>query len=216
VNSDYCKFHGGTKSRPEKTTKKRIDQLPPLYSAMLNQTLRNSIADQLDLPKADQLGFREELAIFRTTGNMVLTTYSAALDSLADPKSEKTPVEKIDGLQASSAMVQQFLKDVVALGKDVATVEAIGKDKISIHDIYYVINQIIKIIHDECGDKDEHGLAGRLVERLNTELDLPGDEKQEGATLDTDELILEALQTIPMDKELVAKGVSQNSRVTGE
>jgi len=176
---NYCKFHGGRLSQKKLRGEVRISHLPKFYRNTLSKTLSQAVDEMLGVAPEDQLSLFEELAIMRTMAGDAIKLYT-----LAEQKGKKT-------IEAAELM-RSALKDVVSVCESAARVSAMGKDKISIHDIQHIVNQIVRVAYSTLAEKD----ARKFERAIKTQVKLPVKDNQ-GTELTPDKDVLEMDGTIP-------------------
>lgn len=138
VGSKYCKTHG------RRGRYARIKKLPRFYAKELTATLQEYVEASLGTPSYEQLNLFEELALMRATASEAVKLFSAAQKS----KNQETRVQ-------AAMLVQEALKHVVTTCEIAARVDAAGKDKISVHSVEQVVQQIVRIAYEIFKNENE-------------------------------------------------------------
>lgn len=175
---DRCQWHGGRQAQRGV----RIHHLPRFYSKILGPTLSTAVEELLGVSPAEQTAVFEELALMRVAASESIKLYAAACSS-----------EKSETRIAAAGLMQDALKEVVAIAESAARIEAAGKDKLSIHGLQHVVNQLIRLMYDACGD-DHSDIAERFEESIRQSLRVPG---EPGTDLKPWEDVSEMDDTIP-------------------
>lgn len=178
-DSKYCKFHGGRvrKARGEV----RIDRLPKFYRNVLSKTLKEFVNDSLGAAPEEQLNLFEELAVFRGLACDVIKLHSKAEEG-----------GNFETKAKAAELMKQALKEVVSVCESAARVSAIGKDKISVHDIQYMVNQIVRVAYATLSEED----ARRFERSMKRDVKLPIRDES-GTVLTPDMDVSEMDATIP-------------------
>lgn len=176
---NYCKFHNGHIGGKGP----RVNRLPVFYAKRLSGTLKEVIETSLDVPVSEQCSVLEELAVMRETAMQVMLLFEAAL------------INKNQELITSAGiLVKDALKDIVATAKIAQDIENNAKDKLSVHALGHVVNQIVKLAYEAF----KHDLASaKEFERLiHARLVIPVE--QDGTTLTPDQDAMEMDSTVPV------------------
>ena len=144
------------------------------YHRALTDTLKQRIDEQLSAKPDDQISLFEELALVREAASRHVMIYDAALKT-----------DKQESILAAAELMAVSLQRVAEVCRLASTVHAVQKDKFSIHDLNFIIDQIIRISHDVIGDE---ALAHKLALALRTQLQLT-DQGVKGTTLTTDDVV---------------------------
>jgi len=172
--SSYCQFHGGRGN-----SRTRTDHLPAFYAKRLTKTLQAAIEEQLEQAPHEQLQLFEELALMRVYARDAVILYNAAVDK----GSEELRL-------SAGALMAQVLGDVAKMCQSASNVSLAGKDKVSIHNIEYVVGQIVRILYQTLDDED----AQRVEERIRSDLKVYD---QTGTTITPDQDVLAMDATVP-------------------
>ena len=166
VGSRYCRFHGGHMATKQKggkggATKSRLSKLPPLYRKVISKSLHDALEQQLGIKPSDQLSILEELALMRDFASQSVALYSAARDQ-----------GKPDAIMASGMFMSEILNKVAKTAEQAAKITSQTSDTYSIHDLQYVVNQLIHILH-KCVPADQQHIAVEFEAKVKEQLVLP-------------------------------------------
>lgn len=176
--SDYCQFHGGRGKVVVKTC-----HLPMFYSKHLGRTLQAAVEEQLGMDPSDQLNLFEELALIRSGAGQAVKLYDAAL----------TQADSDLRLEAARQM-RDWLDTVRSFAESAARVKASGSDKISVHDLKYVVAQVTRIMWRVCGE-DHEFLAKKFERLVREEIKMP--HEVVGTDLTPDLVVTDMDATVP-------------------
>jgi hypothetical protein len=166
--SNFCQFHGGRRS-----PKYWSQHVSRFYKRALTQTLTDALQQSLELKPDDQFNLMEELALMRQVASQYVTVYGAALES-----------GKQDLILSSGELMALALNQVANICKLAASVHSEQKDKFSIHDLNYVIEQIIRISYDCFKDDDR---CNKFAMMIRDQLDIRS--KAQGTTITADQAV---------------------------
>ena len=171
--SRYCSFHG---ARSKKNRKYWNQHVARFYKRSISEGLNAAIEEHLNEKPDDQLMVFEELALLRHAANHAVHLYDLSLQS-------KNP----EAIQLATSLMVDNLKTVVEVCKSATQIASVQKDKFSVHDLAYIIEQIIRISHDVFCDYPD--LAARFAVSIRSSVSL----SQSAATtqLTTDTLVRE-------------------------
>jgi hypothetical protein len=161
----------------------RNEHLPRFYSKHLTKTLQEAVEDALGATPREQLNLYEELAVMRATCGDLCKLYDAC---------ENKPESRA----AVGEALRSALQDVVKVCESAARVEGMAKDKLSIHNLSYVIAQVVRLAHDCFGDDER---AKKFEEMIRLEVRLP-DETQ-GTLMTPDQDVGEMDDTVPKEED---------------
>lgn len=174
--SKYCQFHGG---RRRGSTHKH-HSLPMFYSEVLNTSLKQLVEAACSQEPHEQVAIFEELALMRVTATEAVRLYSKAQE--ADDETRLN----------ASLLMRDHLLEVVKVAESAARIVASGKDKISVHDINHVVNQIVRIAFKTLTDDD----ARKFERAIRAEVKVSGNE---GTTITPDQVVTDMDSTIPTE-----------------
>lgn len=130
------------------------------YKKVLCPTLQQAINDNLSAPIADQLSLLEELALFRETATIPIDLYSKSIECIEktqhdlltkeltedERKKKEISLNKLYEIKSIAAdSVVKTLERVGHFCEKAARVDALQRDKFSIHSINNVVVQISQI-----------------------------------------------------------------------
>lgn len=191
VGSDRCKTHHGARRRGQTTG--RVDGLPVYYRKRLNPTLAEAVADALNVPNHEATDLYTELALMREGAGESVALYSAASQLLAEqPNSEKAKTLVVEAADCMS----QNLRRVAELATTIVRNEAMSKDKLNIHTLHSVVDQITRLMFTVCGTEHQH-LAEEFESRVKLDIVLPMVEA-EGADLRPEDAITAMAESVPL------------------
>lgn len=141
----FCAFHLGGKANPKKYRHENVFfhgaiSKMPFYTHKLPKTLQEAIQAQVDLPAHEQFCFREELALFRNSGEKIVEMYGKAVAS-----------GNQDLILETGVLMRDYLKQVVAIGKDIAATEAIATETLTQAELNSFINFIVRQAYEMFG-----------------------------------------------------------------
>lgn len=177
-----CEFHGGRTGQRARE-RVRVDHLPRFWSKQLGPTLTAYVREITDSPPEDQTALYEHLALMQHAAGPAIALYDLAC----------TKDNLMLQVEASQLM-KTALKDCANLAEQIVRINAAAKDKISVHHIEYVVNQIVRIIYENVGEPE-----GRIVEKaIREKVKLPKS-GVEGTSITPDMDATEMDGSIPTD-----------------
>lgn len=183
-NKRFCAFHGGRhSSRPV-----RIDHLPKFYSSQLSDTLAERVQEMLSGAPAEQLRLYEELALVRLTAQDAVQLYDIAHKEGAD----------IEARMTAGVILREILGDVVKTCEAAAKVEATARDKVSVHNLQFILNQVVRIAY-ELFEPDNHELAVEFEKSIRVNVRMPDEIQGTSVTPDMD--VNEMDLSVPGDEQ---------------
>ena len=164
--SRYCRFHGGhmrTKQNGGRggATKSRLSKLPALYRKVISKSLHDALEEQLGIKPSDQLSILDELALMRDFASQSVALYSAARES-----------GKPQAVMGAGAFMCELLQKVAKTAEQAAKITSQTSDTYSIHDLQYVVNQLIHILH-RCVPEGQEHIAIEFEAKVKEQLVLP-------------------------------------------
>lgn len=191
IGSDYCQRHTGREDAKNKTVR-RVDQMPSVYSEAMKGTLLDAVNRLINEPKEDQFNFREELALCRHSAIEVVKKYNAA-------------IEANDAKKALSVgmLMRETMAEIINLGDKVASIEARGKDIITLHDLNFIVNQLIGEVYNVLGETPEGMRWARAIEQgFRTNVRMPGSgsgdlDSTARVTHTSDEAFMGMIESVP-------------------
>jgi hypothetical protein len=163
-----CRVHGGAlqkRARRASSSKTRVDTLPRFYKKNMCKTLTAYVAECLESPPSEQLSVFEELALLRHYAEQHVALYSIAV-SLPDDNAKK-----MDCVMSAGELMKCQLQAVVDMTARAVSMENSAADKISVHHLAFVINQIVRISHEVLGEHQE--LAENFERLVRERIQLP-------------------------------------------
>lgn len=162
-----CYIHGGRVSLKASAKRKSaimkiLSGMPKVYKKHLNKTLHDALEEQLGVKPSEQLQILEELALMREYTGQAVKLYSGAIEMKADA----------DKILAAGSFMAECLEKVADISSKAAKITAATSGTYSIHDLQYVVYQIIKIMYMVCGKQHEK-LAVEFERRIHADLVLP-------------------------------------------
>lgn len=161
-----------------------LNNVPTFYKKVLSGTFLAAIESNLAAPVADQLSLLQELAIIREIANpaieelSILSNQILSLKELlqAEPSNEAIKnclyeTEKLRELAAIKAVA--VLKNVSEFCDKAAKIDALSRDKFSIHTIHSIVAQITRLISDELHSKGLDHVAVDIEESIKNKLVVP-------------------------------------------
>ena len=176
-----CEFHGG---RTGQKTGVRINHLPRFYSTQLKGTLKEFLDSVADEPLDDKLNLSEELDLFRHSSLPAVRLYELAVST-----------NKQELILEAARTMRQSLDDCSSLAERIVRMDAARKDKISIHHIDWIINQVIRCVYDALDGDD----AQKLEQMIRTKVKLPK-QGAEGTMVTPSDDVREMDDTVPRDE----------------
>lgn len=177
-DSDYCPFHGG---RNRKRLKRGV---PRFYSAFLGTTLRRAVSRSLRQSPALQFSLNEELALSRHVCGQAIALYSAAVET-----------GKAEVIASASMVMRDALEHVRSMCESASRVALAGEDRISVHNLSFVVNQVVTVVYKVLGDEGAEE-AHLIAQALQDEL-LVDDGRPVGTTLTPDADVADMIDTVP-------------------
>ena len=179
-----CRVHGGLTGRKNRGPWTR--QLPVFYSKVLTATLSDYVERCLGEDPRDSLKLHEELALMRHSAGEAVRLYGLAIESRDDKAVTMASMVMRDSLEAVASMCERA-----------ARVEFAGADKVSVHQVAWVVNQVVALAYRAMTDAD-----AREFERLVREQVRIQAGQADGTTLTPDQAAIEMDDTIPTSTQL--------------
>lgn len=175
--SKYCQFHGGKyNERRNHSGRKRKEwtkHIMRFYSRNLSKSLAEALEASLAQKPDDQLALFEELALVREHANNSVKLYSMALD-------KGSP----DAVMAAGELMCIHMKQVADVCAVAAKVHNDQKDRFSIHDLNYIIEQITRISYDCFSHLDEAAVIN-FAKTVREQLQIAQENKGTSSTPDS-------------------------------
>lgn len=178
-DSDFCQFHFGrtNKRAPIKNNTGKLLGMPHFYRRVLRSTLQETFDELVLKAPAEQVQLFEELALMRLTVLDCVKLYDIA-----------SSTNKPEIILDAGMTMRLALKEVADLCSKAASIEAAGKDKLSVHHITFVVNQIVRLAFETFSEHTE--LAEEFERRVRTDIKLPS---VQGGTLLTPDQDVEGM-----------------------
>lgn len=164
-----------------------VNNLMPFYKRVLCCTLQKAVEENLAAPVTNQLSLLEELALVREVACEPLAEYSrvvqlienteAEMLSCDNPATKLTLIKVLDSAKQvkenTSRKVVAALEVVKEFCEKAARIDAMSRDKFSIHTLNSVVAQITRILSDELHSKNLDYIAVDVEEAIRTKLIMP-------------------------------------------
>lgn len=160
------------------------------YKHRIGPRLSERLAQLAAAPLHEKLSLSQELDIMRDLAGESLALYSAAIE-LPNDKPNKEQI-----VSSAICLMQQSLEQVRVYCKTAAEIENMSKDKISVHDIQDLVNQICRMVRACFGDYQSELAA--FEQLIHNEIVLP-ESGNKGTNLTPDLDVLEMDETIPIE-----------------
>ena len=134
----YCREHV-TQGLYRNTVK-----MPGIYDRVLTRTLAESIAALQAEPPAKQMQIFDELALMRDVAAEAVKLYSVAREAAAQQPDNMKLTEQV---LSTGAVMREHLNEVVRLAEVAGRIEQQAKDKISIPQLYFFVDQLVHAIY---------------------------------------------------------------------
>jgi hypothetical protein len=128
------------------------------------------------------LSLLEELSLMRVLAGDTVALYDAAVGT-----------EKTELVANAGMLLRDALRQVADMCEKAARVDALAKDKISIHHLSFVVNQIVRIAAEVFGDDTTR--AAQFEQLIRERVRLPS--IQQGTLLTPDADVVDMDSTIP-------------------
>jgi len=159
------------------------------YSKQLSGTLQDAVERQLEMDTTEQASLWQELALIRTGASQSVAMFNAAMNC--------KNVDNELRLEAAAQMAQ-WLGTVKDFAEAAGKLEHLGKDKISVHHLRFIVAQMTRIMHRVCGE-DFVELAEEFERLVRTEVKMP--HQVTGTDLTPDEDVTKMDSTVPYAEE---------------
>jgi hypothetical protein len=169
--SNNCQFHGGRRGGQGKYWTQFVGRF---YKRSLTASLEAVLSEQLEMKPDEQLSLFEELALVREAANNHVKIYSLAVET-----------GKQEAIMAAGELMAISMQRVAEICRIAAATHNEQKDKFSVHDLNYIIEQIIRISFD-CFKDDPRVNKFALMIRENLQLT-----KDQGTSITPDQEVLE-------------------------
>lgn len=177
-DSKFCPFHGG-----RQRGKLRLAG-PRFYSAFLKTTLKKAVARSMRASPAHQLSLNEELALVRHYAGQAVAMYGAAVET-----------GRQELVAAAGTVMCEVLERVRAMCESASRLALATDDRVSVHNLAFVVNQVVHVVYKVLGDEDEDK-AQAIAVALQEEL-LVDDGSPRGTTLTPEADAADMIDTVP-------------------
>lgn len=157
--SKYCQFHAGRHRHKQKFWSHHVSRF---YKRQLTTSLQQALEEQLSLKPDEQFSLFEELALVREVAAQHVKIYGAACEQGSQ-----------QAIMAAGELMAISLERVGNVCRMAAALHEEQRSKYSIHDLNYVIEQIIRISYD-CFKDDER--CNQFALMIREQLQLSRDE----------------------------------------
>ena len=182
TGSKFCRFHGGRLGKRHT----RVDKLTHYYSKHLTHTLQEVVEETLTQSIQEQLDLTEELAVIRGTVQDVCKLYDMS------PEPGGSNDQNSSRLQAG-ALLRATLREVISSCEAAARVAAISRERISVHNLSIVLNQVVRCAWQVFGD--DHDKAKEFERLIKATVRLP--DEVHGTVITPDEDVAAMDDSIP-------------------
>lgn len=176
VGYNVCCYHLGRHSRYDGSKiheEKAYSGMPEILSKQTRSILEEFVETQTGINPNEQLSVLTELALVRYPCNRSVEDYSQAieLEALAkeqlreDPSNEdlqKLHAKSKSAMFAAGQAMTARVQDVTKIADAAAKINNATKDTLSIHNLHFMVRQIVAILYEELGDENVE-----LIERIN-------------------------------------------------
>lgn len=169
--------------------------MPRFYSKVLTKTLAAFVEEACDSPIADQTQVIEELALMRHGTSQVVALYDAVVGKLEEERDPAKAAKLREAAAMIATQMKEDLKEVAKVCETAARIEAMAKDKVSVHSISHVVNQMVRLMHTVCGEENV-AIAEEFERRVREEVKLPST-GPEGTNITPDMDVLEMDDLVP-------------------
>lgn len=168
--SRWCTKHGGRREAARKKSPRlyRIAKMPRAYSKYLTRTLSEALEEQTGVNPQEQLQLYDELALIRDSAGQAVKLYGAARQASEE---DPTSLKKQEFVFQAGAIMREQLKEVISACEAAARLENSAKDKISIHQLHFFIQQIVRAAYNVLGDDVE--TVRKIEHSIKTTIRLP-------------------------------------------
>lgn len=162
------------------------------YSKVLGPTLSEIVKDAVGQSPTEQLAVFEELALIRAAALPAVAMYDKLKENQSLP-----PEKKQEALLAAGQIMTAHLKEVISTAEAASRLLNAGKDKFSVHNLQFVVNQIVVAFGEVCGTEHQD-LAEQLEAICRNHLKLVAqDPSAQGTELTPDQDVMDMDGTVP-------------------
>lgn len=192
IGKDVCYYHGGRYAKDKSLP--RINTLPRFYRNRLSQTLNSFVDACLDTSPQEQLALFEELAIARDMCGKALEDWDKIKNLSPEQRATLGEQKYSLLLETMEALARQAMTYVQETSKSATYVYTAAKDKLSIHNLQAVVNQITRLAYTALGPENEH-LAKKFDELIQREVRVIETNDGTALTPDMDAMLMDS--TVP-------------------
>lgn len=165
-----------------------LENLMAFYKRVLCSTLMQAVEDNLAAPVANQLSLLEELAITREIACEPLAEYSYVREKIellqGQLNNSDLSLDVVEKLQKALDVALKLRdvnadKAIAALStvkefcEKAARIDAMSRDKFSVHTLHSVVAQVTRIISDELHENKLDHIAVSIEEKIKEKLVIP-------------------------------------------
>lgn len=179
--AERCQFHGGRQQQQArggnfKRQNSGLYAMPRFYTKFLTKSLSDALEESTGVAPSEQLQLYEELALVRIAAGDAVKTWAVATQALEEcTDAKKKPV--LENLRDMAACIMRdHLREVVSICESAARIESNAKDKVSIHQLHYFVNQIVRCAYHAFEDNIENAQVFEEYVRKTIHLPSPGNE----------------------------------------
>lgn len=136
-----------------------LKKMPMFYSKVLSKSLREYVEECCAQEPHQQLALWEELALMRERAGLIVGLYSKIKESFG----ETPTVEQMGKLMKIGDIMQLALEAVANMSSKQASILAAGKDKVTVFNIEYAVQQVVRIAYEAFGNSPEVVQFERMV-----------------------------------------------------
>jgi hypothetical protein len=141
---------------------------PSFYANFLKPALRESLNYLAAASPQEQLNLYEELQLVRSVAGHAVQMYAEAVELLAAAPLDIRVRAMV--FETGEAM-KSHLRDVVDIAEKIARIENGAKDKVSIAQLHFFLDSILRCSHQVYADDEEKAL--QFAELIRTQIKLP-------------------------------------------
>lgn len=149
----YCRYHRGRAHQKNKQRKQQqiLSNVPAFYQKYLSKSLQQALDDYMLGPPDEQLQILTELAMMRESSGLVFAMFSAVRDKREqhyDTMSDKDKAILDETTIRVGALVKDALMDIARIAKLASSINAEGRDKISLMQLKFFTDQMTVCAHE--------------------------------------------------------------------
>lgn len=142
--------------------------MPKFYRNRMSATLASFVEEHMQMSPEEQINLFEELALTRTVAGDAVALYDATVTALKEKNDDAANQTRL----LAGSMLKDALKDVSDMCMRASAIEQNARDKFSVHTLQYIINQIVRIVHEAC-EPEHHEVAERIEYMIHTMIRIP-------------------------------------------